>query len=63
MLILTRKIGESIYLFHKGVKIKISLLRPIINGHNSTIGIDAPQEVRIMREELVCDVDGEATHA
>jgi len=47
MLILSRKIGESLMI---GDDIKITVLG--IQGNQIKIGIDAPEEVDIMREEL-----------
>ncbi len=46
MLILTRKPGESLYI---GDDIKITV---DIKGHQIRVGIDAPKEYRIYREEI-----------
>ena len=48
MLILTRKIGETIIL-DGGIKIIVSG----IQGSHAKIGIDAPKEVKVYREEIV----------
>lgn len=47
MLILTRKPGESIYI---GDGIKVTIVE--VKGSQIRIGIDAPSEVRIYREEI-----------
>ena len=48
MLILTRKIGETIIL-DGGIKITVS----DIQGNHVKIGITAPKEVKVYREELL----------
>ncbi|TWU28388.1 carbon storage regulator CsrA [Bythopirellula polymerisocia] len=47
MLVLSRKIGESIYI---NGKIIVKVVR--INGNRVKIGIEAPKDVHIMRSEL-----------
>lgn len=47
MLILTRKPGESLYI---GDDVKITIVE--IKGHQIRVGIDAPKELRIYREEI-----------
>ena len=47
MLILTRKIGETIIL-DGGIAITVS----DIQGNHVKIGIDAPKEVKVYREEI-----------
>jgi carbon storage regulator len=47
MLVLTRKIGESIRIDDS---IKITIVES--DGHNIKIGIDAPREVAVHREEV-----------
>ncbi|MEO5331037.1 MAG: carbon storage regulator CsrA [Magnetococcus sp. YQC-5] len=47
MLILTRRIGESLNI---GDEIKITLLG--IKGNQVRIGIDAPRDVEVHREEI-----------
>ena len=48
MLILTRRIGEQLLI---GNDIKVVVLS--IKGNQIRIGIDAPDDVKIMREELL----------
>ena len=50
MLILTRKPGESIYIGD----IKVTVVE--IKGHQIRVGIDAPPEVRIYREEIYVQI-------
>lgn len=50
MLVLTRKIGESIIVTVGGVEIKIKLVKT--SKGNAKIGIDAPNEAVIAREEV-----------
>jgi len=54
MLILTRKPGESLYI---GDSIKVQVLE--IKGHQIRIGIDAPQSMRIYREEIYLQIQDE----
>ncbi len=51
MLVLHRKEGESVVLSFLHIKIKITLLA--IEGSRIKIGISAPSEVSIAREELL----------
>ena len=48
MLLLTRKIGESI-IIDGGIKITVA----DIQSNQVRIGIDAPKEVKVYREEIV----------
>jgi carbon storage regulator len=48
MLVLTRKIGES---FVVGDDIKVTII-DIIGGNKVRVGIEAPQEVPVYREEI-----------
>ena len=48
MLVLSRKVGESLLISDN---IKINIVS--ISGDKVTIAIDAPKEIKIMREELV----------
>lgn len=50
MLILTRRPGEALYI---GENIKVMVTR--INGNQVKIGIQAPKEIGIVRDELVDD--------
>jgi len=51
MLILTRKRGESIYI---GGRIKVTVVE--IKGSQVRVGIDAPQEERVYREEIYLQI-------
>lgn len=51
MLILTRKPGESVYI---GDDIKITIVE--IKGHQIRVGIDAPRDFRIYREEIYLQI-------
>lgn len=54
MLVLTRKKDQSIMI---GDKIEITLLE--IKGDQIRIGIDAPQDVTILRKEVYLDIQKE----
>lgn len=54
MLILTRKIGEAIVL-DGGIKIIIA----DIQGNQVRIGVEAPEEVKVYREELLERIQAE----
>jgi len=47
MLVLTRKVGEEIYLDYDGMRIVVKVLR--IHGRAAKLGIGAPREVAIHR--------------
>lgn len=51
MLILTRKPGESLYI---GDSVKITVVE--IKGNQIRVGIDAPPELRIYREEIFLQI-------
>ena len=51
MLILTRKPGESLYI---GDNVKVTIVE--IKGHQIRVGIDAPPELRIYREEIYLQI-------
>ena len=51
MLILTRKPGESLYI---GDTIKVTIVE--IKGHQIRVGITAPQDMRIYREEIYVQI-------
>jgi carbon storage regulator len=48
MLVLTRKVGEEILI---GDKIRIKVIE--VSGTKAKLGIDAPADVRIFREEIL----------
>ncbi|MGN7611761.1 carbon storage regulator CsrA [Magnetococcales bacterium HHB-1] len=58
MLILTRRVGESL---HIGDEIKITLLG--IKGNQVRIGIDAPRHVEVHREEIYDKIKRETRKA
>lgn len=51
MLILTRKPGESLYI---GDHIKITIVE--LKGHQIRVGIEAPKDMRIYREEIYLQI-------
>lgn len=51
MLILTRKLGESVYI---GDDIKVTLME--IKGNQVRVGVQAPSSVRIYREEIYLQI-------
>ncbi len=58
MLILTRKLGESIIIDED---VKISIVE--INNKNIKIGINAPKELSIFREEVFLNIKEENTQS
>jgi len=54
MLVLTRKVGEEIYI---GDRVCIKVME--ISGTRVRLGIDAPSTVRIYREEVLAKVKNE----
>lgn len=54
MLVVTRKLGESIII---GENIEISILE--VSEGTIRIGINAPKNVRILRKELISEVENE----
>ena len=48
MLVLTRKLGESIYI---GAGVKLTIVE--VKGQKIRLGIEAPESIPIWREELV----------
>jgi carbon storage regulator len=57
MLILTRRIGETVII---GENIKVTVLR--VNGSQVRIGIDAPKDVTVLREEIYEQEQGKAVN-
>ena len=58
MLVLTRRPGQSILV---GDGIELVVVR--IEGDRVVLGIEAPREVRVVRAELLRDVEAEVTEA
>ena len=54
MLILTRRIKESIII---GVNVKITILG--VSGNQVRVGIDAPKEIKVHREEIYMRVQAD----
>jgi carbon storage regulator len=54
MLVLTRKVGEEIYI---GDRICVKVIE--ISGNKVRLGIDAPVSLRIYREELLARIKSE----
>lgn len=52
MLMLTRNLGESIYLYDTTNDSKTKILIVRQQGYQIKIGIDAPSHIDILREEL-----------
>lgn len=50
MLILTRREGEEFVLTHKGITIRVKVTN--VNGSQVKVGIEAPREVHVARNEL-----------
>jgi carbon storage regulator len=59
MLVLTRKISES---FVVGDDIKVTII-DIIGGNKVRVGIEAPQEVPVYREEIYEQIKAENERA
>ncbi|MBI4715534.1 MAG: carbon storage regulator CsrA, partial [Nitrospirae bacterium] len=51
MLILTRKLGESVNI---GDRIKVTILE--VHGNQVRIGIEAPKEMKVYREEVYAKI-------
>jgi carbon storage regulator len=58
MLVLTRRPGQSIRV---GDNVELVVVR--IEGDRVVLGIDAPREVRVVRAELLRDVEAEVQQA
>lgn len=50
MLILTRKMGQNIFIGEGDMLVTITILG--VQGGQVRIGIDAPQEIKVHREEI-----------
>jgi len=60
MLVLHRKVREKIFIFTPdGAEIEICLLSVYPGGNGGKIGINAPSDYRILREELLTDQSNE----
>jgi carbon storage regulator len=59
MLVLSRKIGERIVM----PEIDLTLTVVAIEGNTVRLGITAPTDISVYREELWHRVSGEASHA
>ena len=57
VLILTRKIGETVMI---GDKITVTVLE--VKGHQVRLGVGAPKEVTVHREEVYRRVEAEKVH-
>lgn len=58
MLVLTRKSGEAIRI---GENITVQILE--IKGNQARVGIDAPREQAVHREEIAQKISREKTHS
>ncbi len=54
MLVLTRKVGEEIFI---GDRIRLKVME--VSGSKVRLGIEAPQDLRIYREEVLAKVKSE----
>ncbi len=54
MLVLTRKVGEEIFI---GDRIRLKVME--VSGNKVRLGIEAPQDLRIYREEVLAKVKSE----
>jgi len=53
MLVITRKIGQKLYITVPGYEQEIVVELVSRRGDSVRVGVDAPQEFRIFREELI----------
>ena len=58
MLVISRKQGESLYLSDN---IKITIVS--VTGDKAVIGIDAPKDIKIVREELAATIESNRASA
>ena len=54
MLVLSRKAGERLVLIVGGQRATIELLA--VSGDRARVGVDAPRQVRVVREEILDEV-------
>ena len=54
MLVLSRKIGEKLV-----IDGNITIVVQKVSGNRVTLGIEAPNQVRVVRAELVCPVEAD----
>ena len=59
MLVLSRKADESIYLTIGGMRVKVTIVKVSTRHGSVRIGIEAPQEVTIHRQEVQEAIDRE----
>ncbi|MFP3029356.1 MAG: carbon storage regulator CsrA [Arsenophonus sp.] len=57
MLILTRRVGESLMI---GDEVKVTVLD--VKGNQVRIGVNAPKEVSVHREEIYQQIQAEKSH-
>lgn len=57
MLVITRREGETVVVDHD-IRITVTLIK----GGQVKLGIDAPEDVDIVREELIIDEEWSAVH-
>ena len=53
MLVITRKIGEEVYIFHPNHKEPIIVKIKRVDFNRIVLSIDAPREITILRKELL----------
>lgn len=58
MLILTRRVGETLII---GDNVRVTVLG--IKGHQVRIGVDAPRDVSVHREEIYMRIQNEKVYA
>ncbi len=58
MLVLSRKIGQTIRI---GDDVRVRVLG--VSGNQVSLGLEAPDDVRILREEIVCAVESQNQRA